>query len=148
MKKLLALVLICMFTINLVSFEAMAKTKSFKRSFSKPSQQSTIKYKPIQRNDQVKATKKPVQQPPANSQPKSNFLRNIGLLAGGMMLGGLLASFFGGSPFLANIFGMLFNVILLMLVLWIFLAAIGFLWRKIRGKQQQNNFNRWNKYDR
>ena len=40
-----------------------------------------------------------------------NTLRNIGLLAGGMMLGGLLASMFGmGGGMLADILGVLANV--------------------------------------
>jgi len=150
-KKLLVLALICMFTINFVAFEAMGKTRSIKRSFVKPPQQSTIKYNPTQKTDQSKNIKKQSttqQQQTTNSRPGSGLLRNIGLLAGGMMLGGLLASLFGGSEMLANIFGMLFNVILFMLVLWIFMAAIGFLWRKIRGNRHQNNSNQWNRYKR
>lgn len=149
MKKLLALVLVCLFTMNFVAFEAVGKTRSVKRSFSPPPQQSTVKKSPTQQMDQSKTMKKPSttqQQQQANSRPGSNLLRNVGLLAGGMMLGGLLASLFGGSEMLANIFGMLFNVIGIMLVVCLFLVAFRFLWKKIRGDQHSNNRNQSNKY--
>jgi len=150
-KKLLVILLIGMFTINFMSLEAIGKTRSIKRSFSKPPQQSTIKYNPTPKIDQSKNVKKqPTIQEQQTTNPRSgsSLLRNIGLLAGGVMLGGMLASLFGGSEMLANIFGMLFNVIFLMLVIWIFMAVIGFLWRKIRGNNQRNNPNQWNGYRR
>lgn len=57
--------------------------------------------------------------------PWGSMMRNIGLLAGGMMLGGLLSSLFGfgGSGFLADILGLLMNGLLIYaairLVLWL-----------------------------
>lgn len=57
--------------------------------------------------------------------PWGGMMRNIGLLAGGMMLGGLLSSLFGfgGSGFLADILGLLMNGLLIYagirLVLWL-----------------------------
>lgn len=133
MKKFLVLALVCMFTINLVAFEAVGKSRSIKRSFSKPAQQSTVKPAPTQQTNQTKTVKKQptTQQTPANTQPKSNFLRNAGMLAGGMLLGGMLASLFGGSEMLANLFGMIFNLVFLALVLGALFVIARFLWRKI-----------------
>ena len=57
--------------------------------------------------------------------PWGGMLRNIGLLAGGMMIGGLLSSLFGfgGSGFLADFLGLLTNVLLIYagirLLLWL-----------------------------
>lgn len=143
MKKLLVLVLICMFTVNFIAFEATAKTKGVKRSFSNPPKQSTTYKAPTERIDAAKNTKKTstAQQPPAN-----NLLRNVGMLAGGMMLGGMLASFFGGSGMLADIFGMLFNLVFLMLIMGALFVAGRFLWRKIRGDHRQDNRSQWNRY--
>ncbi len=76
----------------------------------------------------------------ANANTGSRFgnaLRNIGLLAGGMMLGGMLASLFGmGGGFLSDIMGILMNVLLFgaafMVIRW--------LWNKFRnrGNSQEN----------
>ena len=58
-------------------------------------------------------------------------MRNIGLLAGGMMLGSLLGSMFGmGSGLFADILGLLMNVVLIGAVF-----MIGrLLWNKLRGR--------------
>ena len=145
MKKLLVLVLVCMFTVNFVAFEAVGKTKGIKRSFSKPPQQSTTYKAPAERIDAAKNVKKPST---TQQSSGSNFLRNAGMLAGGMMLGSMLATLFGGSGMLASIFGMLFNLIFLVLILGALFVAGRFLWRKIRGDHQQNNHNQWNRYKR
>ena len=68
-----------------------------------------------------------------------NTLRNIGLLAGGMMLGGLLASMFGmGGGFLADILGVLANVAIAMVAF----MAIRWLWNRFRGRKEENVYQR------
>ena len=57
-----------------------------------------------------------------------NMMRNIGLLAGGMMLGGLLASLLGMEG-MSEIMGILMNVVLVMVAF----MAIRWVWGKIRG---------------
>ncbi|QNH54935.1 hypothetical protein H1B31_02995 [Selenomonas timonae] len=64
-----------------------------------------------------------------------NTLRNIGLLAGGMMLGGLLASMFGmGGGMLADILGVLTNVAMV----FVAFIAIRWLWNRFRGRKEEN----------
>ena len=64
-----------------------------------------------------------------------NTLRNIGLLAGGMMLGGLLASMFGmGSGFLADILGVLANAAIAVAAF----MAIRWAWNRFRGRKEEN----------
>ena len=68
-----------------------------------------------------------------------NTLRNIGLLAGGMMLGGLLASMFGmGGGFLADILGVLANVAIVVVAF----MAIRWLWNRFRGRKEENVYQR------
>lgn len=74
-----------------------------------------------------------------------NTLRNIGLFAGGMMLGGLIGSMFGGfGGFLGDILGLIFNVIML----FIAYKGIKFLYNKFKGNnnQQQNQYPNQNQY--
>ena len=62
-------------------------------------------------------------------------LRNIGLLAGGMLLGSMLASMFGlGSGFLADVLGVLANVAIAFAVI----MAIRWAWNRFRGRKEEN----------
>lgn len=64
-----------------------------------------------------------------------NTLRNVGLLAGGMMLGGLLASMFGmGGGFLADILGVLANVAIAVVAF----LAIRWVWNRFRTRKEEN----------
>jgi len=65
-----------------------------------------------------------------------NTLRNIGLFAGGMMLGGLLGSMFGFSGgMFSDILGLLFNIIMI----YALYRGGRYLWNKYRaGKDNQN----------
>ena len=67
------------------------------------------------------------------------FMRNLGMIAGGMMLGGMLSQMFGlgGSGFFDLFFGVLANVIL-----FGGLIMLGsFIWRKIKeNKMKSNNY--------
>lgn len=62
-------------------------------------------------------------------------LRNIGLLAGGMMLGSMLASMFGMGGILGDIMGVLANVVLL----FVAIMAIKWIWNKVRGGRREQN---------
>ena len=74
-----------------------------------------------------------------------NTLRNIGLLAGGMMLGGLLASMFGmGSGMLADILGVLTNVALACAAF----IAIRWIWNRFRGRSEENVYQSAARADR
>lgn len=62
-------------------------------------------------------------------------LRSIGLLAGGMLLGSMLASMFGlGGGFLADLLGVLANVVMVMIAF----MAIRWLFRRLRGRGEEN----------
>ena len=66
-----------------------------------------------------------------------NTLRNVGLLAGGMMLGGLLASMFGmGGGMFADILGVLANVAIAIAVF----MAIRWAWNRFRGRKEENAY--------
>ena len=77
----------------------------------------------------------------ANQAQKSsgwgNTLRNIGLLAGGMMLGGLLASMFGmGGGMFADILGVLANVAIAVIAF----MTIRWVWNRFRGRKEENAY--------
>ena len=66
-----------------------------------------------------------------------NTLRNVGLLAGGMMLGGLLASMFGmGGGMFADILGVLANVAIAVIAF----MAIRWVWNRFRGRKEENAY--------
>ena len=68
-----------------------------------------------------------------------NALRNIGLLAGGMLLGSMLASMFGlGSGFLADILGVLANIAMV----FVAVMVIRWIWNKFRGRKEEENVYR------
>lgn len=66
-----------------------------------------------------------------------SMMRNIGLFAGGMFLGSMLSSLlgWGSMGFLSEILGLLMNVVIFMAII----AAVRWLWRKIRGKGNRDD---------
>lgn len=79
-----------------------------------------------------------------NTQTRTNqssgwgsAMRNIGLLAGGMFLGSMLSSLFGwgNMGFMADILGVMFNIILLLVIV----SLTSHLWRKFRGKKNTSD---------
>lgn len=75
--------------------------------------------------------------PAKSSTGWGNTLRNIGLLAGGMMLGGLLASLLGGmgSGLLADILGVLVNVAIAVVAFMV----LRWLWNRFRSRKEEEN---------
>lgn len=63
-------------------------------------------------------------------------MRNIGLLAGGMFLGSMLSSLFGwgNMGFMADILGVLFNIILLLVIISIYCCWLLFLSSAVCGE--------------
>ncbi len=73
-----------------------------------------------------------------SSTPWGSIMRNVGLFAGGMMLGGLLSSLFGmgGTGFMSETLGLLMNLIMLGVVVMV----IRMLWNKFRSRKQENQY--------
>lgn len=101
-------------------------------------------YKPSQKADQIQkdapaantaaTARTNTAAPQTSASPWGGMMRNIGLLAGGMLLGSLLTSFLGGSPFMADVLGLLANVAIFALIF----MAIRLLWSKFRGRKEEN----------
>lgn len=72
-----------------------------------------------------------------------NMMRNIGLFAGGMMLGGFIGSLFGGfGGFLGDVLGLLFNVIMI----YAAYKGIKYLYNKFRGNNNQTQHQNQSQY--
>ena len=84
---------------------------------------------------------KPPAPPQAAQSGGSSWLRNAGMIAGGMMLGGMLSNMFGhgNSGWLADILGILISVIP---IIAIFMLG-RFLWIRHKEKQQAQTSNRY-----
>lgn len=68
-----------------------------------------------------------------------NALRSVGLLAGGMLLGSMLASMLGlGAGFLADFLGVLANVAMV----FVAFMAVRWIWNRIRGRREEENVYR------
>ena len=81
--------------------------------------------------------------PAQSSSRLGSFMRGVGMLAGGMFLGSMLASLFGmGGGLFADILGLIMNVVLLMAVI----MAIRWAWNKFRGNKEENPYAR-GRYD-
>lgn len=82
-----------------------------------------------QQNTKTQTTTPPQQ----NSSFFGSAMRNIGLFAGGMFLGSMLSSMFGfgNMGFMSELFGMLFNVIAIVVVIKLIVWA----WRTFRGRR-------------
>lgn len=154
LKKIMTLLVICVFAMSSMAFAAKggAKISAPKAAPSVSSPQkapetaapSTTKdYKPSQ---DAKSLSKDAPAAKANtaaaaaksSSPWGGMMRNIGLLAGGMLLGSMLGSMFGmGSGLFADILGLLMNVVLIGAVF-----MIGrMLWNKYKGRSKRDEEN-------
>ena len=87
-------------------------------------------------NSKQSATNQPSAAQAQSGSRIGSIMRGIGIFAGGMFLGSLLSSLFGmGSGFLADLLGVLMNVVLLALAI----GVIRWLWNKFRGNGRGGN---------
>ena len=104
MKRILLLAFLLMFALN--SFAFAAKSSSRPSSPSRPSTSAPAaktapasNYKPSAPantySDKAPAVKPPAPPQAAAQSGGSSWLRNAGMIAGGMMLGGMLSNMFG-----------------------------------------------------
>jgi hypothetical protein len=148
MKKISVLTLIFMFAFSISCFAAVSGSKARTSSPSVPSstQKATTapaaapttpanEYKPSapasSYSDKAPAAKAAASQTsPAQQSSSGGFMRNLGMIGGGMLLGGMLGSMFGGGAgsMLSNLIGIAVN---LLMVVGIFMAG-RYLWNKIR----------------
>ena len=154
MKRILLLTFLLIFALN--SLALAAKSSSRPSSPSRPSTSTpAAKTAPAQEmpNSGYKPSapvnsysdKAPAVKPPAPPQAAqsggSSWLRNAGMIAGGMMLGGMLSSMFGhgSTGWLADILGILISLIP---IVAIFMLG-RFLWLRHKEKQQTQTSNRY-----
>ncbi len=151
MKKLLLFTFLFVFAFNAMCFAAVSGSKSAPRpaapAAKPPTTQTTpapsTDYKPSAPANSYSNTAPAATtaMPQAPQQPASGgFMRNLGMLGGGMLLGGLLGNMFGfgNSGMFATLAGLLFNVIV---VVGIFMAG-RFLWNRYKkGREQPNRRN-------
>ena len=148
MKRILLLTFLLMFALN--SFAVAAKSSSRPSSPSRPSTSAPAAktapaqttpnsgYKPSAPantySDKAPAVKPPAPPQTAAQSGGSSWLRNAGMIAGGMMLGGMLSNMFGhgSSGWLADILGILISVIP---IIAIFMLG-RFLWLRHKEKKQ------------
>ena len=144
MKKVLLVAFVLIFALTGLAFAA----KSSSRPASRPSAPAvksapTTQYKPSapasSYNDKAPAAKPGVSQ---TTQPStgSSWMRNVGMFAGGMMLGGYLSNMmgFGHSGLFADILGMLASILP---ILAIFMLG-RFLWVRYKTKREQDSITR------
>lgn len=80
------------------------------------------------------------------AQSSSRFgsiMRNIGLFAGGMFLGSMLASLFGGSGLMADILGALANVAMI----FVAIMVLRWIWNKFRGNKNNDPYHQNQSYN-
>ena len=149
MKRILLLTFLLIFALN--SFAFAAKSSSKPSSPSRPSTSAPAAnttppaqatpnsgYKPSAPantySDKAPAVKPPAPPQTAPQSSGSSWLRNAGMFAGGMMLGGMLSNMFGhgNSGMLADILGILISVIP---IIAIFMLG-RFLWLRHKEKKQ------------
>lgn len=79
---------------------------------------------------------------PAAQQSSSRFgsiMRNVGLLAGGMFLGSMLANLFGMGGFFGDVLGLLMNIIMFGAVF----MFIRWIWNRLRGNNAPSTNGSW-----
>ena len=150
MKKVLLVAFVLIFAFTGLAFAAKSSSRPASRPSapavkSAPTTQTTPSsgYKPSapasSYNDKAPAAKPGVSQ---TTQPStgSNWMRNVGMFAGGMMLGGLLSNMlgFGHSGMFADILGMLASILP---ILAIFMLG-RFLWVRYKTKREKDTMTR------
>lgn len=145
MKKLLILTFLFAFAFNSIGFAAIGGSKpKMSAPRSAPTQQapnSTSDYKPSapasSYSEKAPAAKTATPQAGQQQSTSGGFMRSLGMIGGGMLLGGMLGSMFGNSPFMASLVEMLFNVLILA---GIFIGG-RYLWNKFKTKPEDTRKN-------
>ena len=148
MKKVLLLTFLLIFACQSISFAAISGSKGVSAPRSAPSvsqpasNSSSSSYKPSAPATSY-SDKAPAAAAAAKSQQStgSSFLRNAGLLGGGMLLGSMLGGMFGAgsSGMFSQILGMLFNAIAIGLI---FMAG-RFIWNKFQESRKSKDTRRF-----
>jgi predicted lipid-binding transport protein (Tim44 family) len=143
-KKLLLLTFVFVFAVNAIGFAAVGGSKPRMSSPSRPSTTQTApppasSYKPSapasSYTEKAPAAKAATPQS-AQQTTSGGFMRNIGLLGGGMLLGGLLGNMFGfgQTGMFANLMGILFNILILAAA---FMAG-RYVWNKMTNRDRRS----------
>ena len=159
MKKILLLTFLLLFAFQSLIFAAASSSKGSSAPRSSPSVShpasnapaatpgTTSGYKPSapanSYNDKAPAATAKTQQPqPQQQSTGSSFLRNLGMIGGGMLLGSMLGNMFGfgSSGMFSQIAGILVNVMILGLIFML----VRYLWNRFQASRAQNNNNRFN----
>lgn len=145
MKKILVLLLVLLFTLSTTAFAAVSNSGSKSSSSSTTKSSSTYKpsapaksYDDKAPTAQQKTATSQVNQPAAQQHSSSgSFWRNAAWFGGGMLAGSMLSNLFGFHPmgamadFLGIVLNILFGVALVAALMWV--------WRKFRNKDDQKN---------
>lgn len=141
MKKVLLLTFVLIFALNGLAFAAKSSSRPASRPAAPAASQTApaTGYKPSapasSYNDKAPAVKQPAAAQTTQPSTGSNWMRNVGMFAGGMMLGGLLSNMlgFGHSGMFADILGMLASILP---IIAIFMLG-RFLWVRYKNKQEE-----------
>jgi hypothetical protein len=144
MKKLLLVTFVLLLAFQTICFAAISGSKSSPRPASPPPSSSTTQTAPAPASGYKPSApassytdKAPAAQPSAAANvPQTSgggFMRNLGMLGGGMLLGGMLSSVFGqgNTGILSSLLGAIISVVPFVAI---FLAG-RFLWNRMRRNQ-------------
>ena len=127
--RVFAILLLCFFSVYTVSYAAIGGSK-IKMSAPKTTQKAPVNKTQPQKDgykesapansysDKAPAANSKAQSSAVNSaatksaSPFGGMMRNIGIFAGGMMLGSMLGSMFGMNGFMSDIMGLMLNVLI------------------------------------
>jgi predicted lipid-binding transport protein (Tim44 family) len=153
MKKVLVLTVLLIFALSSLCLAAKSSSRpSSGASHSTPSTSAPASqaapssgYKPSapasSYNDKAPAAKTQATTQAPHQSTGSSWMRNIGMLAGGMMLGSMLSNLFGqgSTGMFADIMGILATLIPIVL-----LFMLGrFLWIRYKSRQDKDNISRY-----
>lgn len=145
MKKVLLITFVLIFALNGFCFAAKSSSSRPSGGSSSSSTAPASGYKPSAPANTY-TDKAPLNRAAATTQAPqqstgSSWMRNVGMLAGGMMLGGMLSSMLGqgSTGMLADIMGLLVSLVPILL-----LVMLGrFLWIRYKSKPEKQPVSRF-----
>lgn len=152
MKKLLLLTFLFMFAFQSLSFAAASSSRGVSAPKSAPrvsqpaptapaSSGTTSGYKPsapaTSYSDKAPAAAVKPSQPMQQPSTGNSFLRSAAMIGGGMLLGSMLGNMFGfgSSGIFAQVIGLLFNV---MIIVLLFMAG-RYAWNRFRTSREKKD---------